>query len=234
MIQNSTQPEVNLDAILKNADSAEADDLRSIWNLAGEVGDRPFEASAAAARVRANLVDFAARHPKRSVRRYSLVPAAWFAIAAALLIGAIAAMLWFRPVVSTSAPGMQLAVDLPDGSRAELNSGARLTRPRRFGDTRSVELIGEAYFDVSKNDKPFIVKTFNAEIRVLGTRFIVRSWPDSFDRRTTVTLEEGTVEISTDRSGDTVELHPGESRSVFEGAVGPVDSVQAAVAGAWR
>ena len=47
-----------------------------------------------------------------------------------------------------------------------------------------VRLTGEAYFDVVEEDAPFVVETFNAEVRVLGTRFNVRAWPEGMARHT--------------------------------------------------
>ncbi len=66
----------------------------------------------------------------------------------------------------------QLEVSLPDGSIVRLNNGSDIQYPETFPDSERVVLLsGEAFFDVVPNEKPFIVKTENALIRVLGTKF---------------------------------------------------------------
>ena len=68
--------------------------------------------------------------------------------------------------------GGEFRVLLSDGSSVCLNSCSALTYPVPFtGDVREVKLTGEAYFDVTKSDKPFIVKMADIDVRVLGTSF---------------------------------------------------------------
>ncbi|WP_442587795.1 FecR family protein [Pedobacter sp. AW31-3R] len=63
-------------------------------------------------------------------------------------------------------------VTLPDGTIVHLNANSSLRYPDKFGDTRRVELAGEAFFDVVKNpEKPFIIAGKTTETRVLGTSF---------------------------------------------------------------
>ena len=71
-------------------------------------------------------------------------------------------------------PGMVAEANLPDGTKVWLNSGSSLKHPVKFtGDTRTVELDGEAYFSVRKDrSKRFVVNTpFNIQTEVLGTEF---------------------------------------------------------------
>lgn len=76
--------------------------------------------------------------------------------------------------VIASQDSIQL-VDLPDGSRIKLIAGT-LEYPQDFEANRNVKLEGEAYFSVAKmNGMPFIVKTDNMSVTVLGTEFKVRS-----------------------------------------------------------
>lgn len=72
----------------------------------------------------------------------------------------------------------RISVTLPDGTLVWLNSNTTLTYPNVFTDKqRIVELNGEAYFDVTKNDeKSFIVKTNKYNIEVLGTTFNVDAY----------------------------------------------------------
>lgn len=90
--------------------------------------------------------------------------------------------------------GGQYQVILPDGSKVSLNAASSLTYPASFAmlKERRVELKGEAYFEVAKDKKhPFIVKTENQEIKVLGTHFNINSYTDELMTKTT--LIEGSV-----------------------------------------
>ena len=84
---------------------------------------------------------------------------------------------------------------LPDSSKVQLNSGSIIIYPKSFsGDTRDVFLNGEASFNVAHNEeKPFIVKTSDMDIEVLGTIFNVSSY--STDSYTATTLESGKVNV---------------------------------------
>lgn len=96
---------------------------------------------------------------------------------------------------------------LPDGSRVWLNSDSRLIFPNKFSATsRSVELIGEAYFEIVKNEKaPFIVKTDKINTRVLGTQFMI----SCYDDKNEVALVEGSVMVNKNGSSQNITLKPG-------------------------
>lgn len=91
---------------------------------------------------------------------------------------------------------------LPDGTKVYLNENSSLKYPEGFNGTqRKVKLTGEAFFDVTKNkEKPFIIDVKNAEIRVLGTSFNVRTNIDDSDVE--VYVETGMVEVSRKKSGE--------------------------------
>lgn len=91
--------------------------------------------------------------------------------------------------------GGKYQVNLPDGSKVWLNSASSLRFPALFtGNTREVELNGEAYFDVAKNKhKPFKVITKDQIVEVLGTQFNINSYSDEKTFKTT--LIEGSVKI---------------------------------------
>lgn len=91
--------------------------------------------------------------------------------------------------------GQRLQVCLCDKSKIWLNAGSRLIFPPAFkSGKREVYLVGEAFFDVSKNpQKPFFVNTSYLSVKVLGTRFNVSCYPD--DIEITTVLEEGRVQI---------------------------------------
>lgn len=150
---------------------------------------------------------------RRPTKR-SLVRRAGAVLGILCLLAAAGLYWWMLPVTQTAAPGERLTVTLPDGSAVELNSGSTLRRARRFGAERRVELEGEAFFDVQKSAKPFVVATFNAEVRVTGTQFAVRAWP-SAEGETIVALTSGRVMVApADTPAETVAMAPGETRRV--------------------
>lgn len=93
--------------------------------------------------------------------------------------------------------GIQTDFILPDGSHVWLNSCSIFKYPGSFqGELRQVELIGEAYFDITKDpDRPFIVKAGNLNVEVKGTTFDVINYPD--DSQIEVILESGQVNLFT-------------------------------------
>lgn len=92
--------------------------------------------------------------------------------------------------------GKKTMILLSDGTRVWLNAGSQLVYPSIFsGKQRQVMLIGEAFFDVAANkEKPFIVRTADLNVRVLGTRFDLSAYPD--DKIVQAILEEGKVSLS--------------------------------------
>ena len=91
--------------------------------------------------------------------------------------------------------GNQSKVILADNSVVWLNAGSRLVYPTRFkGKSREVILFGEAFFEVTENrEMPFVVKTSDLEIKVLGTEFNVSAYSE--DRVIQTVLKEGSVAI---------------------------------------
>lgn len=84
-------------------------------------------------------------------------------------------------------------VILSDGTVVHLNADSRLEYPVKFkGEERKVELQGEAYFEVAKDAKPFIVCVNDVQVKVYGTRFDVNSYHKN---RFQVTLVEGKVGV---------------------------------------
>jgi ferric-dicitrate binding protein FerR (iron transport regulator) len=96
-------------------------------------------------------------------------------------------------------PGTRTKVVLPDSSVVWLNAGSKLTYSEPFGVTeRTVTLTGEAFFDVVKNSKLFIIQTSGVQIKVLGTAFNVRNYPN--EKKIETSLVRGSVEITLDKS----------------------------------
>ena len=95
--------------------------------------------------------------------------------------------------------GQRAELILPDSTHVWLNARSKLVYPISFGkDIRQVELNGEAYFDVIHNEKqPFVVKTPQMDIQVLGTEFNVTAYSSSSDFE--VALLRGCIELSSPR-----------------------------------
>ncbi len=88
------------------------------------------------------------------------------------------------------------SLSLPDGSHVYLNRNSQLSYNSDFGEEeRVVHLTGEAYFDVSKMDKKFVVDMGDASITVKGTSFNAYNYPDAGIKG--AALVEGSVEFST-------------------------------------
>jgi ferric-dicitrate binding protein FerR (iron transport regulator) len=98
--------------------------------------------------------------------------------------------------------GSRTVVQLSDGTEVNLNYGSKIKYPRNFsGNTRTIELSGEAYFDVAHNpENPFIVKTGKLDIKALGTEFNVQAYPG--DDVVATTLVEGKVLLEKTISGN--------------------------------
>ncbi|MGJ1265020.1 FecR family protein [Sphingobacterium spiritivorum] len=105
--------------------------------------------------------------------------------------------------------GGQFQLRLPDGTMAWLNAASSIRYPTAFvGSERKVEISGEIYFDVKKqNGKPFIVQNDDQEIKVLGTKFNVFAYPEESFVQTS--LIEGKVQL--DIKGRQLMLSPGVS-----------------------
>lgn len=108
----------------------------------------------------------------------------------------------------TTPPAGQYQVMLPDGTRVWLNNASSLRYPTAFtGSSRSVELKGEAYFEVTPNSaKPFKVQTAGQTIDVLGTSFNIMAYGD--ESIVSTTLLTGGVKVS--RGNENMILKPGE------------------------
>lgn len=111
-------------------------------------------------------------------------------------------------------PGERMQVLFQDGSKVHLNSGSRLRYPKKFGfKERRIQLDGEAWFEIAKNkNRPFVVDLSCVDIRVLGTTFDVKAYPE--EGTISVSLEEGSIELSSQASG-TYQLRPGE-KAVYD------------------
>lgn len=119
--------------------------------------------------------------------------------------------------------GSKTRTILPDGTTVWLNAGSHISYNQNFlGATREVKLEGEAFFDVVKNAKhPFIVHVANYDIRVLGTEFNVKSYPQ--DKTVETTLIRGLVQVTKQgkEKQKPIYLHPNEKLIVEKIAANP-------------
>ncbi|WP_372634393.1 FecR family protein [Fodinibius sp.] len=92
--------------------------------------------------------------------------------------------------------GQRTSFRLSDGTHVYLNADSRVQVSSAFGDSiRSIQLQGEAYFDVARDENsPFVVYSGHSSTRVLGTRFGVKAYPQ--DERVQVVVEEGKVAVN--------------------------------------
>ena len=110
--------------------------------------------------------------------------------------------------------GGQYQLTLPDGTEVWLNAASTLRYPTAFqGNTREVELTGEAYFEVAHQaGKPFIVSSAGQNVKVLGTAFNINQYAGQTIGVTT--LIHGRVEIENTHTHQTHRLDPGQQSQV--------------------
>ncbi len=102
--------------------------------------------------------------------------------------------------------GQKYRFKLPDGTLVHLNAASKIEYPQVFDSSqRTVRMIGEAYFDVTKDSRrPFVVEIDNSQVKVLGTSFNLKNG-DDFE----LALVEGKVEVA-DSIGGVITLLPNE------------------------
>ncbi|SUJ26735.1 fec operon regulator FecR [Sphingobacterium spiritivorum] len=109
----------------------------------------------------------------------------------------------------STANGQTYVLTLPDQTKIWMNAASSLTYNTTLysAGKRKVELTGEAYFEVAKDKKhPFVVKTANQEVEVLGTHFNINSYED--EKGVSTTLIEGSVRVKSGQSSQL--LKPGQ------------------------
>lgn len=143
---------------------------------------------------------------------------------AAIAIALVGTALYFQettaPIISetentmvmiATSIGEKEEVILSDGTKVIVNANSVLSYPASFaGNTREVMLKGEAFFEVTENkEKPFIVNTNEGmDIKVLGTVFNVKSYPE--DKKVETTLVSGKVQVVERKDNKTVLLYPSQ------------------------
>lgn len=105
--------------------------------------------------------------------------------------------------------GKRADITFSDGTRIYINSGSKVIYPDIFEEQKREILVeGEVYLDVAKRkDCPFVVKTREFDIRVLGTSFNVCAYRE--DEASSVVLVHGSVEVTTENKSK-VRLAPNQ------------------------
>lgn len=164
------------------------DDMKSLWDSTNDVGlvqKIDINADLAAVKKRASEAKVVRIEPKRKKNKF------WYGIAAGIAL-LVASFMIFQLLQDDQS--LYSEFTLADGTVVKLKNNSRLTSPDTFeGDTRVVQLEGEAFFDVHHNpEQPFIIQTAQAEVKALGTSFAVNTKSSN----TEVILYTGIVELS--------------------------------------
>lgn len=202
------------------------DDYRLIWDESKKLEGVTTITTEAAwdrfqARIASEQPDAGSSSVKKSIPLYGL---SWMKAAAAIVL--LVGTGWLLYTWSGNGSGQMLAQSfdkvatytLPDGSTVTLNKNSELSYPAHFeGNTRSVALKGEAFFNITPNkSKPFIIDAGNSSVTVLGTSFNVKSRPEM----TEVIVETGIVEVA--KNEKSVRLTPGQKATVTPDKDAPV------------
>jgi ferric-dicitrate binding protein FerR (iron transport regulator) len=149
--------------------------------------------------------------------RLSLI---WQVAAVLLLISSVIFIVKVSNIFSKRSTTSQLVttpravrkiINLSDGTTVTLNADSKLRFPDKFeGPTREVYLNGEAFFDVHHDSShPFIIHTIKMDVKVLGTAFDLKAYPE--DDFSETTLIRGRVQVTLrDRPSDIITLKPSE------------------------
>ena len=134
-----------------------------------------------------------------------------------------------------------VTITLADGTRIWLNAESSITYPTSFiKGERKIELKGEAYMEVARNEKmPFVVNVRNrAEVKVLGTEFNIKAYDDEPEIRTT--LVKGLVQVAKIAGGNSTKttqffrLQPGQQASLDQNGLISVSEVDIKEYIAWK
>ena len=242
---NKNKLPADLDALMQDMSEDEIAGLNEVWSMSaaaqGEAPDAD-RLDGIFSEIESTIDQEGKREPVihqlNSQSSAQLIPIRWMAAAASIIIAAIGLGYLLEPVTVTAPMGEIAQVVLHDGSQVELNSGSTLSYGRWFGDERRVRLEGEAFFDVVKDEKQFIVETFNASVTVLGTSFNVKAWSSAPEEQTKVALRTGKVSLERlgDVENDVITLSPGQTGLVGERIYtsSEADTVIVSRALAWR
>ncbi|WP_337940354.1 FecR domain-containing protein [Parabacteroides sp.] len=196
-------------------------DTRDLWISCNAATTDELEVDIALERLKSRIMSVQGRQP---VKKVGAPFVRWYQIAAVFLFF-LGMGYWFGFSNRSSQPellvrnqlitakGSKGKFSLPDGTIVWLNSESSLSYPEQFaGEKRTVNLNGGAYFEVVKNtERPFIVRTGDIDIEVLGTSFNVSAYSSHESIETA--LLTGSVKITGTGMDKDIFLKPDE---VFE------------------
>ncbi len=150
-----------------------------------------------------------------SIRKYVAVVAAFFIGVCFSILGIFVSLdATHSSYIALTNKDQRSEIVLPDGSRVWLNASTQITfdQPLWSKDYR-LNLSGEAYFEVKHNkNRPFIVSADGVDVKVLGTKFNVRTRKE--EQEVITTLLDGWVEVYSSKKGESKTLKPGQSAVV--------------------
>jgi len=113
--------------------------------------------------------------------------------------------------------GKRSMLTLAEGTKIWVNAGTRVVYPIAFNEkNREIYIDGEAYLEVSKDKKrPFIVKTRDMSVKVLGTAFNIMAYED--DTVQNIVLVEGSVQVTSSGKKEESILSPNEMFQLTDG-----------------
>ncbi len=97
--------------------------------------------------------------------------------------------------------GQKLSMVLGDGTIVKLNAESKLRLPEKFSaEVRTVFLTGEAYFEVAKDsNRPFIIESEGVMVKVVGTSFNIKAYPEK--KIVKVAVTSGKVMVQDQENG---------------------------------
>lgn len=193
------------------------EDSQQIWQKTRILGEKlqktevQVDLEAAKAKMRARILDLEeSETPEDSSKRVPMYRTGLFRYAAAAAVLVMLGYVVLKSTVNNNTTSQEIAVNtteqpkdiqLVDGSTVTLANGATLSYPANFeGNTRVVSLKGAAFFDIARDEqKPFVISTALAKVKVLGTSFDLDAQAD----HVTLNVKTGKVAFSneaTDKS----------------------------------
>jgi len=175
-------------------------ELKQVWdNASPHLADDVYNVDSAWVKVNSHinnkdLVPVSHKRIKRPILRLARFAAS---VAAVLLLAFTVYQVFFNNTLTTksfaSGNAVSSALQLADGSKLVLNAGSEVKYPEKFGSHgREVYFWGEAFFEIAPDPaRPFVIETGDARIKVLGTSFNVKAYPES--GITEVVVNSGTV-----------------------------------------
>lgn len=205
----------------------EYEDYQKVWQLSNPLNEiQDFQTSAEWKKLETAIDQDHISTPHRKSVPFRQSP--WLSVAASVAFLVIAALVVYMFLFNSG--GNEIVMEsgdqeihfrLPDGSQVWLNRNSTLSYEEEFSEAeRNVSLSGEAFFEVEKNrKKPFVIRAEKAEVRVLGTSFNIKAYPEA--AQTEVYVKSGKVSLGVQeqeaQKARKIILTPGETGILQKG-----------------